>query len=148
MKTKSESLGTAFNRLWSASLASNIADGLFKTAVPLLATTITKDPIQIAALGAIVMLPWLLFAIPIGTIVDRVDRRKALAFANAVRLLGGALLTTSIIGGWVSIWVLYLVAFVVGAAEVLYDTTAQALIPKLLKPGHIERGNEDSRLAP
>jgi MFS family permease len=37
--------------------------------------------------------------------------------------------------------VLYLVAFVVGAAEVLYDTTAQALIPKLLKPDHLERGN-------
>lgn len=141
MKTKQESLGRAFNRLWAASLASNISDGLFKTAVPLLATFITKDPVQIAALGAIVMLPWLLFAIPIGTIVDRVDRRKALAFSNAVRLLAGAFLTISIVGGWVSIWVLYLVAFVVGAAEVLYDTTAQALIPKLLKPDHLERGN-------
>lgn len=30
VKQKRESLGLAFNRLWSASLASNVADGLFK----------------------------------------------------------------------------------------------------------------------
>ena len=140
-KTKLESLGVAFNRLWVASLASNVSDGLFKTAVPLLAAVLTRDPIQIAALGAIVMLPWLLFAIPIGTVVDRVDRRRALVVANAVRLIGGVLLTVSVIGGWASIWLLYLVAFVVGAAEVLYDTTSQALIPTMLKPELLERGN-------
>ncbi|MFM6977197.1 MAG: MFS transporter [Micrococcales bacterium] len=141
MKTKQESLGVAFNRLWAASLASNIADGLFKTAVPLLAAVLTRDPVLIAALGAVVMLPWLLFAIPIGTIVDRVDRRRAMAVANLVRLTGGALLTASVIGGWVSIWLLYIVAFVIGAAEVLYDTTSQAIIPNLLKPELLERGN-------
>ena len=140
-KPKRESLGVAFNRLWGASLASNVADGLFKTSVPLLAATLTRDPMLIAALGAIVMLPWLLFAIPIGTIVDRVDRRRALAFANAVRVLAVGVLSASILGGWVSVGVLYFVAFVVGAAEVLYDTTAQALIPTLLKPEHLERGN-------
>jgi MFS family permease len=140
-KANKESLGVAFNRLWSASLASNIADGLFKTSVPLLAATLTRDPVVIAALGAIVMLPWLLFAIPIGTVVDRVDRRQALAISNAVRVIAVGVLSMSILGGWVSVAVLYGVAFVVGAAEVLYDTTAQALIPTLLKPEHLERGN-------
>lgn len=141
MTTTREKLGVAFNRLWAASLASNIADGLFKTAVPLLATTLTKDPVLISLLGALVMLPWLLFAIPIGTLVDRVDRRNSLALANSMRLAAGAALSISIVGGWVNIGFLYLVAFVIGVGEVLYDTTAQALIPKVVKTEHLERAN-------
>ncbi len=138
---KREPLGRAFNQLWSATLASHVADGLFKTAVPLLAASLTKDPVTISILGALSMLPWLFFAIPIGTLVDRVDRRKAMAWANSIRLLGSALLSLSIVTGTVSIPILYVLVFVIGAAEVLYDTTAQALIPSMLKPELLERAN-------
>lgn len=145
IKTKAEPLGSTFNKLWSATLASNITDGLLKTAAPLLAATLTRDPVTIAALSAIVMLPWLFFAIPIGSLVDRVDRRKAMWLANAIRFLAAAALTVSIATETVSIPVLYFVAFIIGAAEVLYDTTAQALIPQILRPEQLERAN--SRLS-
>ena len=69
----------AFKRLWTANIFTNLADGLGKTAFPLLAITLTRDPLLISIIGALAMLPWLLFAIPIGAIVDNVDKRKALA---------------------------------------------------------------------
>ena len=140
-RVKLEPLGATFNKLWSATLASNVTDGLLKTSAPLLAATLTQDPVIIAALSAIVLLPWLFFAIPIGTLVDRVDRRKAMWAANVVRFTAAAFLTISIATGIVNIPILYLVAFIIGAAEVLYDTTAQALIPQVLKPEQLERGN-------
>jgi MFS family permease len=140
-KVKHQPLGATFNKLWSATLASNVSDGLLKTSVPLLAATLTRDPVVVAALAAVVMLPWLFFAIPIGSLVDRVDRRKAMWVANSIRFAGSAALTVSIVTGTVNIPILYLVAFIVGAAEVLYDTTAQALIPQILKPEQLERGN-------
>jgi len=140
-RTKAESLGPAFNRLWSASLASNLADGLFKTSALLLAATLTKDPVVIAILAAVVMLPWLLFAIPIGGLVDRIDRRLLLATANAIRFLMAALLAVTVALDFVTIPILYFVAFVIGAAEVLYDTTSQSMIPQILKDKHLERGN-------
>lgn len=138
---KLEPLGATFNKLWSATLASNVTDGLLKTAAPLLAATLTRDPVVIAALSAIVLLPWLFFAIPIGSLVDRVDRRKAMFTANVVRFSAAAFLSLSIATGTVSIPILYLVSFVIGVSEVLYDTTAQALIPQILKPEQLERGN-------
>ena len=144
-KTGHQPLGATFNKLWSATLASNVADGLLKTSVPLLAATLTRDPVVVAALAAVVMLPWLFFAIPIGSLVDRVDRRKALWLANVIRFATSAALTVSIVTGTVNIPILYAVAFIIGAAEVLYDTTAQALIPQMLKPEQLERGN--SRLS-
>jgi MFS family permease len=140
-KSGREGLGPAFNRLWSASLASNVSDGLFKTAVPLLAASLTHDPFIISLLAAMVMLPWLLFAIPIGGLVDRVDRRLALATANAARFVLAAALALSVGTDTVNIPVLYLIAFLMGIAEVAYDTTAQSLIPQMLKPEHLERGN-------
>jgi MFS family permease len=110
-KAKAESLGPAFNRLWSASLASNLADGLFKTSALLLAATLTKDPVVISILAALVMLPWLLFAIPIGGIVDRFDRRLLLAIANAVRFLMAAFLAVTVALDIVTIHILYFVSF-------------------------------------
>lgn len=140
-RTKAESLGPAFNRLWSASLASNLADGLFKTSALLLAATLTKDPVVISILAAVVMLPWLLFAIPIGGLVDRIDRRLLLATANAIRFAMAAFLAVTVALDFVTIPILYFVAFVIGAAEVLYDTTSQSMIPQILKDKHLERGN-------
>ena len=140
-KTSAKSLGPAFNRLWSSSLASNLADGLLKTAAPLLAATLTKDPVVISLMAALVMLPWLLFAIPIGGLVDRLDRRLLLASSNAVRFLMAALLSISIAFGIVSIPLLYFVVFVIGIAEVLYDTAAQSMVPQMLNKKQLERGN-------
>lgn len=142
---KSTSLGQAFNRLWSASLSSNFADGILSTSVPLLAVTLTESPVQISAITALVMLPWLFFAIPIGALVDRVDRRMALVFANSIRFIIGALLAISISTHVINMTLLYIFVFSMGVCEVLVDTTAQAMIPKMLDKENYERGN--SRLA-
>jgi hypothetical protein len=45
----------AFNRLWSASLVSNLADGVLLAAAPLLAITLTDNTVLISLLGAMVM---------------------------------------------------------------------------------------------
>ena len=38
-------LGRDFGKLWTAPPFSNLADGLGRTAVPLIATTLTQDPL-------------------------------------------------------------------------------------------------------
>lgn len=138
---KTPGLGATFNKIWSASLASNIADGILKTAAPLLAATLTKDPVIISLLAALVMLPWLLFAIPIGGLIDRMDRKLAIAIANATRLLLGAALTIFVATGSINIAILYVIAFLIGIAEVAYDTASQSLLPLVLKKDQLERGN-------
>jgi MFS family permease len=80
-------MGPAFNRLWAGSILTNLADGVLIAAAPLLAISLTDNTVLISAIGAMVMLPWLLFAIPIGALVDRIDRRFILAGSNAIRTL-------------------------------------------------------------
>jgi MFS family permease len=131
----------AFKRLWAANIFTNLADGLGKTAFPLLAITLTRDPLLISIIGALAMLPWLLFAIPIGAIVDNVDKRKALATTNSIRMLIAAILALLITTEQVTIFWLYLVTFVVGICEVFADTTSQSLIPVIVKNKELEKAN-------
>lgn len=132
---------TAFKRLWAANIFTNLADGLGKTAFPLLAITLTRDPVLISIIGALAMLPWLLFAIPIGAIVDNVDRRFALATTNSIRMLIAALLSVLIATDRVTIFWLYLITFIVGICEVFADTTSQSLIPAIVEDKKLEKAN-------
>ena len=140
-KPKPQKFGPAFKKLWSASAASNLADGLLRTAAPLLAVTLTKDPFLISALGALILLPWLLFAIPIGGIVDRVNRRQLLALANLIRFGSIALLAVTVGFELITLPILFAASFLFGIGEVLYDTTIQSMIPQVLEKDQLDRGN-------
>ena len=134
-------MSKAFNRLWSASLVSNLSDGVLLAAAPLLAITLTDNTVLISLLGAMIMLPWLLFAIPIGTLVDRLDRRYILAGTNLLRSVVVGVLAFTIAADLVNIYLLILAAFIIGSCEVASDTTAQSLIPQILEEKHFEKAN-------
>ena len=134
-------MSKSFQKLWLSSGASNLTDGLLKTAAPLLATTLTKDPFWIATIAALSMLPWLLFAIPIGGFVDRFNRRNMIAIANTIRFSSITLLSVSIGFDFVSLWLLLLATFLFGIGEVIYDTTLQSMLPQVLRKDQLERGN-------
>ena len=134
-------LGSAFWRLYAGSAVANLADGVNRVALPLLATTLTRDPVPVAGLTSLAFLPWLLFALPAGAVVDRVDRKRAMAVANAVRALALGGLAATVLTGTASLVVLYVVAFSVGVAETVYDSAARAMLPQVVRRDQLDRGN-------
>lgn len=134
-------LGWSFWRLWTASSLSNLADGVIKVALPLVAVQLTRSPLLIAGLAVAVSLPWLLFALPAGALADRLDRRRTMLGANCARaaLLAGLVLAVAL--GVDSIWVLYAVALGVGVAETLYDTSAQSILPQVVARDQLSHAN-------
>ena len=137
----SNGLGPDFNRIWSAGLLTNLADGVLRLAAPLLAITLTRDPVLISLLSALSLLPWLFFAVPIGAVVDRVDRRKALFLGNLARAIIGLAVSYIVYQDAMTIEILLLATFLWGVCEVLVDTTSQAILPEILKSDQLERGN-------
>jgi MFS family permease len=134
-------LGPRFRRLWTASATSNIGDGLYMTAVPLLAASLTRDPLLVSGVIVSLFLPWLLFALPGGALVDRMDRRLAMARTGLFRtlVLGGLTLTVGL--GVVNIWIIYLAVFLLGSAETIYESASRALLPAVVRPGGLDSGN-------
>ncbi|UUV28368.1 MFS transporter [Amycolatopsis roodepoortensis] len=127
--------------LLASSAASNLGDGIGKVAFPLLAVTLTRDPLLIAGLSATQFLPWLLFALPAGALLDRVDRRRAMILANGVRavVVGGT--AALVAAGGVTIWLVYAAALLIGFAEVVADSAANVLIPAVVGEGSLDSAN-------
>jgi MFS family permease len=138
-------LGASFWKLWSASALSNLADGLVKVALPLVAVTLTDSPGVVAGVALAVTLPWLLFALPAGALADRVDRRIAMVRADLVRTAAVAVLAVALGFGLESsvaaIWALYAVALLLGTAETVYDTCAQSILPQVVPRDRLPRAN-------
>lgn len=141
MTRTKDSLGSNYWRLLASSATSNLADGIVRTALPLLAITLTRDPVLIGALTALAFLPWLLFAIPTGALVDRMDRRRAMSTANLVRCGVVAALVAAIAIDQVSLLLLYVVTFMLGIAETLYDSAARAMLPQVVRRDQLDRAN-------
>lgn len=111
------------------------------TAFPLLTASISRSPAAVAAVAVAQGLPWLLFSLPVGAMVDRWDRRTVIVRVNAVRavLVGG--LAVALALDLVSLALLALVAFLMTAAEIVSDTASQALLPAVVPTTDLERAN-------
>ena len=133
--------GRAFWRLYGSSATSNLADGIGKTALPLIAASYTRDPLLISGLFTFAFLPWLLVALPSGALVDRIDRRHATMAANVVRAIAMGLLALLVLRGAGGVVVLYAVAFVLGLAETVYDSAARALLPQVIGTDKLDGAN-------
>ena len=134
-------LSRTFANVFTANLASSLGDGIARTASPLLAARLTDDPVLIAGIGAVAMLPWLFFALPAGILVDRMDRRQALALAAGVRTLLAVALVVLVAMNALTIWWLYLVIFVYGVCETLYDGAIRAVVPSVVSKQNLPRAN-------
>jgi MFS family permease len=127
--------------LWTAFTASNLADGLNLVALPLLAITLTDDARLIAAVVVFQYLPFLVIGLPAGVIIDRYDRRWIAAVAQVVRaaVVGG--LGVILLSGEASILLLFVVAFLIGASEVMTDGGVPALVRELVRSDQLEDAN-------
>ena len=121
--------------------ATNLADGVMKMALPLLAARLTGSPAQVTAVSLTLTLPWLLIALHIGVLVDRFDRRRLLWAANGMRLAAMGGLTASAVSGGITLTGLFAAGAVLGVADVAASTAASALVPAAVPPAGRERAN-------
>ena len=152
-------LGANYWKLWTSSVISNLGDGVTMIALPWLSSAVTRNAILIALVGVAGRIPWLVFSLPAGVITDRVDRRKIMFASQASRglLMFAAAATVlyyqsslpdsaEVEAGAVSAnMVLYamiiIVSLLYGMAEVLYDNSAQTILPAIVEPEGLERAN-------
>jgi MFS family permease len=139
--TNDGAMGRSFGTLVASSGMSNLADGVFKFALPLLAINYTRSPALVAGVQLVQTAPWLVGALPIGAVVDRIDRRRAMMAANAARAALVAVPAVLVAFDAGALWLFYVAAAGTGVAEVFYDTAAQSLLPSLVPKTRLDRAN-------
>jgi MFS family permease len=131
-----------FLRLWSAQAISLFGSAFTTLALPLTAVLVLgATPLQMGILGALSGAPWLLVGPFAGVFVDRMRRRPLLIGADLVRalLIGSIPLAAAL--GRLHLSHLYLVAFPIGIASVLFDIAHQSYLPSLVTRARLLEGN-------
>ncbi|WFE28650.1 MFS transporter [Solwaraspora sp. WMMD791] len=138
---QSPPLGRPFWRFWSAATLANIGDGIRVAAFPLLALSLTGDPLGLAVVATAQTLPWLVAGLAAGALADRVAPRTLLAVADTVRALLLVALVATVATGTATIALVAVCAFGLGVGEAVRDTAGQVAVPKLVPPAALERAN-------
>lgn len=126
---------------WASQAVSNLADGFFRIALPLLAVTLSREPLLVSGVAVALTLPWLVFSLPVGACIDYWDRRTTMVLANGARVLLLLIGVMLLVRGEMNIFVLYLMAFGLGLLETIADTAAGALLPALVPVSQLEVAN-------
>lgn len=122
-----------FLHLWGAQAASQFGTRIGREAIQLSAVLLLgSGPLDLAWINLATALPYLLFGLLAGVIVDRVRRRPLLIATDLLRAL---LLLTIPLAAWIgqfSLAQLLVVVFLVTACTLLFDAAHQAYVPTLI----------------
>jgi MFS family permease len=131
-----------FLRLWAAETISQFGTQVSLLALPLVATVLLQaSPLEVALLGTIEFLPFILFSLPAGAWVDRLRRRPILILGDLGRAAALATVPIAFVFDVLTIYQLYVVGFVAGTLTVLFDVAYQSYLPSLVDRDQLVDGN-------
>lgn len=134
-------LGQPFWLIWTASTISTLGDGIRYVVFPLLAASITRDPAAVAMVSVAGFLPWPIFGLVGGVVVDRMDRRRLMWQTDILRGLIVGVFAVVVVTQSAPIEALAAVSFVLGVAATFFDNAASAIVPMLVDEPDFERAN-------
>ena len=134
-------LGDQFWRLWSATGISSFGDGMALVGLPLLALNTTHNTTLIAGVAVASRLPGLLFALPAGAFLDRVNRRVALMVLQLLRLAVIGAFAAAVAAGVQRLAVIYIAAFAWGSLTTAFDCGVAASVPSVVPSDLLVKAN-------
>lgn len=127
----------AFLRLWLAQLLSQTALNAANYGLIILVAT-QSGSVTITAVTIVAFtLPAVLWSLPAGVLVDRLDRRTVLWVSNLLRVIGSLLCVLSLLINHTALLPLYLLAFGMASIGAFFAPAEGATIPLLVPPKHL-----------
>jgi MFS family permease len=127
-----------YRLFWTGGFVSNIGTWMARVAQDWLVLTILTDNSALA-LGLVTglqFLPTALLSPWAGALADRFSKRKVLMLTQAGLAITGMALAVLVLGGWVTLWQVYLLAFLQGIASAFDTPARQAFAPEMV-PSHL-----------
>ena len=134
-------LNRDFVLLWSGQTVSTLGTSVSLLALPLLALALTRSPAQAGFLAAVQSLPYLVFSLPAGALIDRWDRKRVMIRCDAARFIVYGSVPLAYALGHLTIAQLYLVALVGGTAFVFFNIAEVASLPRVVPEARLAQAN-------
>ena len=137
-----------YRRLWSSILISSLGGQITMLALPLTAAVLLNaSPTQMGLLQAMEILPFVLFSLPAGVLLDRV--RKLPVYIAGESLLAVAVATVPLAAwlGWLGMGWLYVVGFVLGCVYTVAGSAAQIVLTQVVPRERLVEAHAKNALA-
>src|SRR5438105_8527561 len=118
--------------LWSGQLVSTVGSTASQVVFPLLILAITKSPAAAGIAGALFGVPFVLFSLPAGALVDRWDRKRLMIVCDIGRGLVYAGIVAALAFNRLTVWQIYVSAFLEGAFFVFFNIAEVAALPRVV----------------
>jgi MFS family permease len=134
-------MSSDFKKFWIGQTVSNLGSSFTQWAVPLLVFQLTHSAVSLGIATAATFLPYLLFGLPIGAWMDRVDRKRAMIALDCINTV--VILSIPLVAqfGHLSVWWIYAVTFIQSTVFIAFQAGEFAAIPSLVSTDDLVTAN-------
>jgi len=119
--------------LWGGQVVSTIGTQVSDLAFPFLVLALTNSPAQAGFVGAAGTLPYLIFSLPAGALVDRWNRKRVMILCDTGRAISLGSIVIAIALGHLTLIQLYLVSLIEGTLFVFFNLAEVASLPRVVR---------------
>lgn len=123
-----------FVLLWSGQIVSSVGSAVSSVAFPLFVLALTDSPARAGIVGFAGTLPFLLFELPAGGLVDRWDRKRTMIVSDALRGAALGSIAVAYAAGVLTFVQVAVVAFAEGTLFVLFLLAERTALPHVVAP--------------
>jgi MFS family permease len=130
-----------FWKYWTGQTISQLGSSITLFALPLLVYKITGSALNLGLQTAAEFVPYLLFGLLLGAVMDRVDRKRMMILVDIARAVVIATIPLMAALSHLSVWWIYGVGFVSSTLNICFDTGQFAAIPNLVEQDDLVTAN-------
>lgn len=134
-------MSSDFWKFWTGQTISNFGSSFTQWAVPLLVFDLTHSALNLGVATAATFLPYLLFGLPLGAWMDRVDRKRTMIVLDSVNVI--VILSIPLVAtfGDLNVWLIYAVTFIQSTIFIAFSAGEFAAIPSLVSNDDLVTAN-------
>ena len=118
--------------LWSGQTVSSIGSGVSTIAFPFLVLALTHSAALAGLAGALRALPYVLFSLPAGALIDRWNRNRVMIVCDAGRALALGSIPVAVWLGRLTVAQIFIVTFIEGSLYVFFNLAEVACLPRVV----------------
>ena len=133
--------------LWGGQVVSTLGSAASSIIYPLLILELTNSPSAAGVATAMNSIPYLIFCLPVGALIDRWDRKRTMILCDIGRALTVFTVPIALWLDVLTIWQLYAAAFVEGSLFVFFNLAEVAALPRLVPAAQLPQAAAQNEAA-
>jgi predicted MFS family arabinose efflux permease len=133
--------------LWSGQVVSTLGSVSAGVVYPLLVLSLTGSPAIAGLVGAARALPYLVFSLPVGALIDRWNRKRVMIVSDVGRCIAVGSLPVAMIVGVLTVTQVGLVALVEGTLFVFFNIAEVAALPRVVPRSQLPQATAQNQAA-